>query len=68
MEIRGENFPPPAWKQGVATAVQMAGWSVIAVLLFGERIFKALNIPPPELYRNAMQNQVTVHRLVGRRW
>ena len=57
VEIRGENYPPPPAKQALSSVVQVGTLALLAVLLFGERIFGLLGVPPPEWHRNAMQNQ-----------
>jgi len=41
----------------LSVAVQAATYSIIAILLFGDRIFAALGVPHPELYTSAMKSQ-----------
>lgn len=57
-EVHGENFPAAPWKKTLARIVQACVWAFIAVMLAGDRIFPALQIPPPQLYLDLQQNKL----------
>lgn len=59
LEIHGGNFNPPPSRLLLSKLIQAAYMLGIITLLFGERIFPALGIPPPQLYLAARENKVS---------
>ncbi|GFR42461.1 hypothetical protein Agub_g3368 [Astrephomene gubernaculifera] len=58
LEVIGTHYPVPAWKYPFIRAAQFAQLSLIAVCIFGDRIFRHLGIPPPEWYtRHVVTNR-----------
>eukprot|EP00730_Choanoeca_flexa_P012946 TRINITY_DN4797_c0_g1_i1.p1 TRINITY_DN4797_c0_g1~~TRINITY_DN4797_c0_g1_i1.p1 ORF type:complete len:125 (+),score=30.86 TRINITY_DN4797_c0_g1_i1:172-546(+) len=60
LEVEGRNAMPPPWKQHLSQAVTIAMWTGLALMFMGDSIFQQLNIPPPELYLQAKENQMIV--------
>jgi hypothetical protein len=58
VQVDGEHFVPPGWRQTLATTLQFAMWGIVILLFTGDRIFNAVGIPPPEFYRQLQENQV----------
>ena len=59
---------PAPWKVKVSQAFTIIMWTGLAVMMFGDSIFQSLNMPPPELYLKAKQNQVGNFGRSRRRW
>lgn len=64
VEVDGEHFVPPGWRQITATTLQFAMWGIVILLFAGERIFNAVGIQPPELYRQLQENQLMAFGMV----
>eukprot|EP00045_Choanoeca_perplexa_P002551 m.25253 g.25253 ORF g.25253 m.25253 type:complete len:117 (+) comp11577_c0_seq2:206-556(+) len=60
MDIEGRNALPDAWKVQLSQFTTIVMWTGLAVMMFGDSIFQTLNMPPPELYLQAKQNQMIV--------
>lgn len=50
MEVIGSSYPIPDWKAALLKAAQATQFALLGMCIFGEQAFRALGVPPPELY------------------
>jgi hypothetical protein len=56
--VAGTPYPLPEWKRPLVLVAQFVQFTVLAVCIGGDYIFRHLGIPPPEWYsRNVASNR-----------
>ncbi|EGD82414.1 hypothetical protein PTSG_03057 [Salpingoeca rosetta] len=58
--IKGENYIPNPNVLTIASIIDLISWTIILLMLFGDYIFNALGIAPPNLYLQAKENSMLV--------
>jgi len=57
--VIGSNYPPPGFNLQVAQVVQAGMLSGIGVTFWGDKVFGALGVTPPEFYNSMKNNKMT---------
>jgi hypothetical protein len=48
LEVVGSQYPPPAWRVGLAQALGLAQMGALGGVIFGEKLFEAAGMPVPQ--------------------
>eukprot|EP00878_Enallax_costatus_P014671 GHUV01015347.1.p1 GENE.GHUV01015347.1~~GHUV01015347.1.p1 ORF type:complete len:159 (+),score=53.23 GHUV01015347.1:337-813(+) len=56
MQVVGSNYPVSPIKQAAAQAVSIAQMGGFAMVIFGDKVFDSLGVPPPQFYTQNVAN------------
>lgn len=48
LEVVGTQYPPPAWKAGLAQVLGMVQMGALGGVVLGEKVFEAAGVPVPQ--------------------
>lgn len=56
--IVGQNYPAPAYAALATTAASSIQVGAVVMMIFGNQLFATMGMPPPQLYKDMVENKM----------
>lgn len=60
IEVHGGNYPVSATKARLAQLVTIVKFSIIGIMMFGDKLFPMLGMQPPDMYEQVQDKKFAV--------